>query len=128
MCLSKISEEILNNTEFEVYKVVRVINYDYYSPFFLKHIILSNVCESELIPRFDSILNEQVINIGIHSFINIGDAELFKNHLFERSGDKYTILKCIIPVNTRYYSGVFRFNIFNFNCVTSNKIIYLNEL
>lgn len=127
MCLSNIYEETINDNEFVVYKVVRVINNNYFSPFFLNPLSLNNIYESELIPRFDSVLGKVVINKAIHTFINLSDALLFKKHL-EKQGKEYSILKCVIPLQARYYSGVFNYYVFSFNCIASNKIIYLNEL
>lgn len=126
MCLSEIGEERINDLDFNVYKVVRKINGGYYTPFFLNPVMDINY--SELLPRFDKILGKVVINKGIHSFIYLSDAELFKEHLINRHGNEYVIFKCIIPINARYYMGRFEYNVLDFNCIASDQLIYSYEI
>ena len=68
--------------------------------------------------------SEMIITRGLHSFATLKEA---REEFYSWGGDDHIVVKCIIPKGAKYYRGLFGWTK-RWKCLSSNKIVYINEI
>jgi len=103
-----------------VYKHLKSIdNNNFLTSYRYSQVKIGQIYKSEL----DKPDSDGNIEVGLHSFVNVNDAEMTAKYWCE------TLVKCVIPKGSRYYEGTFMFFHGNeFLSIASDTLQYLEIL
>lgn len=123
MCLSLNEKYKLKIAKKDIicYKLVDCIDGEYLTIFQKSPVVIGETYNSEL---YVEINPPDTVRIGLHSIKFLKDAKLMKKFFSCRT----TIIKCVIPVGSKYYSGDFIYLGDIAESMASNKITYVEEI
>jgi hypothetical protein len=120
MCLSYVSKDDLKIATEDIicFKVVIVLEGILHTPYRHMKVMLGETYTSDL----DEPDCFSEVNKGLHAFLTLEQAKYNLKHF-----DMYTchIIKCIIPIGSKYYIGEF-YSYFGRTAITSNTLKYIN--
>ena len=108
MCLN-LSEKYklqIAKRDIVTYKVVKITNERYFTPYLSYRVELGGLYSSSL-KTVMNFFGRDVCTIGIHSFRTLRDAKKLRKMEEVNSGTRMGIVRCVIPKNGCYYTGHF---------------------
>lgn len=151
MCLyiKKVDQPEIADKDIVCYKAIQILDKDsneqaeFCSPFYRSPVVLGSRYDSR-ISRRNTFYHRFVDTVeeAIHSCISTKEAINIATTGELRTGNKYAVVKCIIPKGTTYYKGYFSIDLYAtsyisnlqyddeliINSYASESIIYTDEL